>query len=60
VIFVVPVGELESWFPELNAGHGEPFVTAALEAGKLNNLSDELRAFVSRICKYFGVDAGQA
>ncbi|MET8848135.1 AAA family ATPase [Amycolatopsis sp. NPDC004625] len=55
-IFVVPVGELERWFPDVNAGHGPSFVTAALEAGAHNSPTGELSNFMAKLVNYFGID----
>lgn len=56
-IFLVPVGELERWFPEVNAGHGVSHVTAVLEGRKHEHLPPELCSFLDQICAYFGIDA---
>ncbi|WP_409181463.1 ATP-dependent nuclease [Amycolatopsis sp. VS8301801F10] len=55
-IFIVPVGELERWFPDLNAGHGPSFVTAALESGAHATPTIELRDFMQKIVDYFGIE----
>jgi hypothetical protein len=56
-IFVVPVGELERWYPEIEAAHGEGYVTAVLEDGRLAEMSSPLRTFIASICDYFGLAA---
>jgi hypothetical protein len=46
-LFVVPVGELEGWGPEIG-GHGTTWLAAALQAGVHHNNGD-LTAFATRV-----------
>lgn len=52
-LFLVPVGELERWYPGLNAGHGPAFVSALLEGGHHNAISPDLSTFLQRFAKHF-------
>ncbi|MCG3756328.1 ATP-dependent endonuclease [Amycolatopsis sp. Poz14] len=54
-IFVVPVGELERWFPQVIGNHGPGYVTAVLESAAHETPSPELRGFVNQLLAYFGV-----
>jgi hypothetical protein len=50
-IFLVPVGELERWFPHLpKAG----WCGAALEQGLHENPTPELQRFIAAVAQYFG------
>ena len=54
-IFVVPVGELERWFPDVEASHGEGFVTTVLEDRRLKQMPPDLEKFVVSVIQYFGI-----
>ncbi len=49
-LFVVPVGELEGWAPEIG-GHGPIWLAAALQAGVHRDKTD-LRAFAARLGQF--------
>jgi hypothetical protein len=51
-LFVVPVGELERWEPDL-PGHGPSWVGAAIEAGRHDNAGSSTEQFVERLSAFF-------
>lgn len=54
-VFLVEAGELESWFPDLEASHGGRYVTLALENDRHRNPTPGLRDFVAKIAAYFSI-----
>ncbi|TDW98499.1 ATP-dependent endonuclease [Kribbella sp. VKM Ac-2566] len=59
-VFVVPTGELESWYPDVEASHGEAYVTAALESGRLIEMPPALMEFMAALCGYFDLTGGRS
>ncbi|MFF0148612.1 putative AbiEii toxin of type IV toxin-antitoxin system [Amycolatopsis sulphurea] len=56
-IFLVPVGELERWFKDVNAKHGIAYVTRVLETRRHENLTPELIDFLGKLTSYFGMQS---
>lgn len=52
-VFLVPVGELERWYPEV-PGHGPSHVAEVLESHRYETPPDELSTFLGDIVNYFG------
>jgi hypothetical protein len=52
-LFLVPVGELERWYPDVNAGHGPGFVSTLLEGGHHERLDPKLEQFLEELAKHF-------
>jgi energy-coupling factor transporter ATP-binding protein EcfA2 len=52
-IFVVPVGELERWFPEL-ADHGPQWVSTALGERKHEDVTSPVAHFMTTVASHFG------
>jgi predicted ATPase len=52
-IFIVPVGELERWYPMVDAPHGQPYVTSVLDQHLHKNPPGNLREFMESIVHYF-------
>jgi hypothetical protein len=51
-IFVVPVGELERWMPEI-ADHGPQWVSAALEQRKHEDVASPVAHFMAKVASHF-------
>jgi ABC-type cobalamin/Fe3+-siderophores transport system ATPase subunit len=51
-LFVVPVGELERWEPDL-PGHGPRWVAAAIESKRHDNAGSPTERFVDRVSGFF-------
>lgn len=52
-IFLVPCGELESWYIGLGTRKGAPYVTKVLEERRHENPPSHLRDFLEQIAAYF-------
>ncbi len=53
-LFVVPVGELERWDPEI-PGHGPAWVAHVLERRRHENRDSEAATFVGEVTRFLGV-----
>lgn len=54
-IFLVPVGELERWFPLVETDKGAPYVNEVLEQGLHLKPSEPLRQFMEQLVAFFRI-----
>jgi hypothetical protein len=59
-LFLVTAGELERWYPEIQAGHGASYATAVLESGKHLTPAPSLRGLMDSVCTFFGIGQARA
>lgn len=52
-VFLVPVGELERWIPEIS-GKSSSWVSSVLESNQHEHPNDQLKTFCSEIADYMG------
>lgn len=54
-IFLVPVGELEGWYFQLDVRKGAPYVIEVLEHSLHREPPPELEKFIRELAQYFGI-----
>jgi len=54
-VFLVPVGELERWYPDVQAAHGNGYVARVLESRRHEKPTPELSAFLADLANFFSI-----